>query len=476
MRKLLLLIALYIAHFSFGQNYLPFNQNNPKRFVNPLNSADNDFFFYPIETFVSGDTTTYRQYLRQSVEVVDVSGTQCEGWGGMIQPTADTTWLGRRFSYNNLTEELTLFNALSNSLLFDFGINLGDSSEFYQSANEHYFIRYDALNQELILDSLDWVKLFSVWKFDDLNNPLTSSLNGFEIKLGENLGLVSFIDCNNFPSAELGLQLMGQLNPTIGYYQMTCDEIFPWVPGDTLEVRGHHTNGEFQPYTLSHKLITIQNRVETSDSVWIFLNIDEQVNHYPEGLPLSSYPDTFNISYSNPIVFRKGDNIIAQPHNMKSLFVNTYFNDSIDHCGIRGRTGFSGQFELYCDSCDCFIPYDGFGSSVISEEYLEGLGLSQIVVQEYGPFPGPNGAMLIYSNVGGEQCGTYAALGIEELELNKNVHLVKIVDSIGRETEDKANELLFYIYSNGIAEKVFMDRGGIKGRQADGLTDLITSI
>lgn len=45
-------------------------------------------------------------------------------------------------------------------------------------------------------------------------------------------------------------------------------------------------------------------------------------------------------------------------------------------------------------------------------------------------------------------------VGIIELS-NQEKILIKIVDSMGRETEDKPNTLLFYIYSDGTTEKVF---------------------
>ena len=47
-----------------------------------------------------------------------------------------------------------------------------------------------------------------------------------------------------------------------------------------------------------------------------------------------------------------------------------------------------------------------------------------------------------------------AFVGIEELS-PMSKELVKIVDITGREVENKPNTLLFYIYSDGTAEKVY---------------------
>jgi hypothetical protein len=48
----------------------------------------------------------------------------------------------------------------------------------------------------------------------------------------------------------------------------------------------------------------------------------------------------------------------------------------------------------------------------------------------------------------------YSSLGFNELSLNEQKSIVRIVDLMGRETEDKPNTLLIYIYSDGTTEKV----------------------
>jgi hypothetical protein len=52
------------------------------------------------------------------------------------------------------------------------------------------------------------------------------------------------------------------------------------------------------------------------------------------------------------------------------------------------------------------------------------------------------------------QCNYACTWGLEEL-YSGEIELLKIVDLMGRETEDKPNTLLIYIYSDGTAEKVF---------------------
>jgi hypothetical protein len=52
------------------------------------------------------------------------------------------------------------------------------------------------------------------------------------------------------------------------------------------------------------------------------------------------------------------------------------------------------------------------------------------------------------------QCQPTCIWGVEELT-SKHAELIKIADQMGRETEDKPNTLLLYIFSDGTTKKVF---------------------
>jgi hypothetical protein len=328
---------------------------------------------------------------------------------------------------------------------------LGDSTLFYSATDQHYYVRYDSFGQEMVIDSLEWVKTFSIHKYNDLDELSASPLNDFQLRLSENLGLASFINCIDFPTVEQGYVLQGQLNPTIGYYQLTYDEVFPWTPGDTIETRGYNSNSSWGVYTVSHTLFTIESRIETSDSVWIYLNIENQIDNYPSGNP-PFYPPPFNISYPNPIIFQKGKNISEKPHNLNLGIA--YLNDSTDNCGYRKRFMEAGSFNFYCDSCHCLIPYDGFGSSISTSEYQEGLGQVYVNSIPYGSVFTSTYASLIYSNIGGEMCGDYVPLALDEMILHKERKLIKITDLTGREMKQQSNMLQIFIYDDGSIEKI----------------------
>ncbi|MDZ4752577.1 MAG: hypothetical protein SGI87_13240 [Flavobacteriales bacterium] len=137
-RALILVHILLNLQVSFGQDFTPFNPDQAKRFQNSNNPEDNEYFFYPIQTISIGDTTHFVQYMKMTSYFVDVTDNYCQGWGGSEVPAADTSWLGRQFWWNGTTNELGIHNAINEPMVFNFNIDMGDSSKFYETNKAHY--------------------------------------------------------------------------------------------------------------------------------------------------------------------------------------------------------------------------------------------------------------------------------------------------------------------------------------------------
>lgn len=443
MKIALLSLLIFMTFSIFGQNYLPLN--TPKRFQNSTSATDNNYYFYPVDTLTAVDTITYVQYLKIGSSTISMQPNMCSGvWGDPnFVEAADTTWLGRHVNYKTTSKELMIQNKLGESLNFDFSLALGDSAAFYQSASEEYYLKYDEINEEITYGVTDSVKTYLILKYDLLGNPMPSALNNFEVKLGKNLGLLSLVDCNNFPAMEIGVELMGQLYPTIGTYNMTYDEAYPWVPGDSLEIKGT------QPFLITYKLITISDRVETTDSVWIYLNFDGDLTGY-------------SIDYPNVIAYKKGTNISTKPNNSWSEGYLS-INDTDNMCGIRKRYHKAPTTQYYCDSCNCFPDLDAFGSLFFTETYLAGLGQTYRKSEYFGSSGSATMGTLIYSNVGGVVCGTPVALGTDEKYLNVAISPNPVLDEIKVETSfeissievvNSAGIIQLKIQSNGFNDSI----------------------
>jgi hypothetical protein len=413
---LTLIVLLCSVLSGFAQSYTPFNIDQIKRFQAADNAADNEYYYFPIQMLEYEDSIEIFQYMSSYTNYTDISGQYCEGWGGGFVPQADTSWLGRSFHWNNSTQKLQLKNRWNEIISFDFNTPLGDSTIFYEANNETFYLRFDDVVELNILGNISTIKVYSIHKFDNLGNPLPSELNEFQIKLSEEYGLVSFLNCRDFPQTEKGLELVGSENPSLGYYQITYGELFPWQPGDTLEYIGTNPGPLNGTGSLSQKIYTIEERIETTDSVWIYLNVTEQISTFPEGFEWSG--PAYNIGYSNPIVFAKEKSFRNFPNHMTSYDGYTYSYDSVEYCSEMSKRFIqTGEFVNYCDSCFCFAPYDGFGNSYSIENYTERVGQTYKSTLSYGPFGGGSPvAQLQYSNVGGNSCGTFIPVFIEEVD------------------------------------------------------------
>ncbi|MDX2360972.1 MAG: hypothetical protein QNK23_09210 [Crocinitomicaceae bacterium] len=77
---------------------------------------------------------------------------------------------------------------------------------------------------------------------------------------------------------------------------------------------------------------------------------------------------------------------------------------------------------------------------------------SLTIVDTINNYPGSNHE---YSYHYIDDVSIVSTIGIEENQSSSKNELIKIIDTLGRETEDKPNTLLIYIYSDGTIEKVF---------------------
>ena len=375
-------------------------------------------------------------------------------WTGNYHIIPDTTWLGHNITYDYVNQKLIANPSVGwYPITFDFKTETNDSTIFYSDLDYDYYLKAEKFTSEIVLDSLDSVKTFSIWKYDKSDNLISSPLNGFEIKLGEKYGLYSFIECNKFPEKEEGYTLVGQTNPSIGSYQLTYDMLYPWNVGDKLQFEGTARDYATSDHasTYQRKLITITDRIETKDSVWIYWNEKIQLTTSLGYIT----PKATNITFDNPIKFKKGDLITDFPNNSTFGSITTTY-ETIDNCGDRKGITQHNEFLSYCPDCNCFVAIDGHGSSDYQIGYTEGLGIKWKRTNAYNPYIGlSTSSTLIWSSIGGEECGTYSTVNTEEIDLNQSKTLIKIIDITGRETSPQKNRILLYIFDNGTVEKIY---------------------
>lgn len=443
------IVLLLLASMSIAQNYAPFSETSSKRFFEAGNTSENDFFFHATSSSISGDSTIFNQYYtKQNDGIPGEMPNGCIFWGGTTDERLDTTWLGNQLNWNSTTHELLLQNEAGQAIVFDFNLDLGSSGMFYTNGTTNYFIEHTATNLENFLGVSDSVQVYTINAFDIGGSQVSSALNNFEIRLSKNHGLISFINCYEFPALEQGMEIQGQTNPLLGSYQLTFNDSYPWQAGDVLQY--YNYSSPQQPYTkYTYHTMNVTDRTETADSVFIsFTNLVQDLPYI--GPPVPSYTVS-----QDQIRFKKNTPIWIQPWN-KAITegVMNYLGKAATEeynveCSTNRQFVTRESFTLYCDSCRCFGQADGFGSSIESRFYTENLGIFRQSAMSYGSATPGVVAELVYWNVNGEECGTFwnsqdelfqfeisiapnPTKDVVKIESDQQIETIRVLDLSGR--------------------------------------------
>ena len=405
MKQVLAVLILTCSFFGNAQNYQPFNETSSKRFFHSNDPSDNDYFFHVDSSSIVGDSLIFNQYhpLSNSGPMgIDPSG--CSFWGGSTGEVLDTSWLGNQLKWNSVTLELIAENESNELLTFDFGLAIGNSAPFYSDGVNVYSIEHTSTILESFLGVSDSVQVFTTSVTDGGGTPIPSPLSSFEIKLSKNFGLTSFINIYDFPVIQHGLEMRGQTTPSLGNYQLTYDECYPWQVNDVLQYSTYRTEGiSGPPPNNAYQTVTVTDRIETADSVKLyFSSVIQELN---PGTPISLY-----VMSTAPVIFKKGTPISEIPWNKAQgdFKLKTAVEDSVDHCGYYDQFKTQEHFSTFCDSCLCYGNFDGFGQTIEQAQYVKDYGQFKKSFTGYGPINSiPQGsATLVYSNINGVECGT----------------------------------------------------------------------
>lgn len=128
---------------------------------------------------------------------------------------------------------------------------------------------------------------------------------------------------------------------------------------------------------------------------------------------------------------------MSYTHNLAQVYSNNIITDSSGWYSING--------SFIADSNYTFIMLGNFFSDVNTDTIIY-------------PITGPDKLSYYFIDdvcVSTDSLECFNTVGIKEFNYNKEKKIIRIVDVLGRETEDKSNILLIFIYSDGTTEKVF---------------------
>lgn len=413
MRNYLVIVIIFLSITVKAQNYQLFNAETKKVFKTTSELATTFSLVFD-SVIVNTSETVYYPY--KTVGDVEYVSDTCPVWGLYCYKQDMPSWLGSEVIYSG---EHYSFITNTGSLL-DMNFNLAplQAHIFYEDDLQRFSISRvspgaDTMN---ILGTIDSVQRYQISHTDLQGNFINSVLNTWEIVIGKQLELISFFRIDSFPQVLEPLILMGNESPDAGFYQLTNDRIFDYLPGDVIQWFDYF-NWPLYPELSYRNYFTDSfiERHETSDSL-IYKVIREIY-----------IPDSSSLTVDTTWLKYRKDEVIA---NIPFEWIGTEIIREgslqvMDYCGLNLWTFnyWDGDLE-YCSEENSWCYFDEFGFTSTSKAYVEGIGLYEYHSGVHGPPTNTSsGSGINYFSKQGVECGE-KVVGIDDHPIESNMLII----------------------------------------------------
>ena len=279
MKRLTFFLFLFGFQFSFAQNWQLFYEGEEflfeeisDTFLVPnkdlLHHAD-QILGYRSKLIFSEDWTSYYRFQNEVVNNFDTI-YNCEvlkgkAFLGDVMCTLNGTNKGHHychFGHNSAKASKGFFfytDLKKDSLMRMY--NLSDTT-FIVCKNMGVFY-------EDVLSVKDSVRVFQLFVYDSLGNllsgfPIAKNINGFEIKLSKNYGLVQTLNFRDFPHRIQKLKIMGTSKDKLGFQNFSEKNMYDYKVGDVFHKQRSAVS---MPYAITELWAdTVISKVFNSDS------------------------------------------------------------------------------------------------------------------------------------------------------------------------------------------------------------------
>lgn len=403
MKPLLSIILFFLSLLATGQNFQLFNMNTYKVF----RTLDEPLKTYSLvfdSVIIQSSGTVYYPY--KTVGDISYESDTCPVWGSYCYHQDLPSWLGSEVQSTG--DDYSFITNTGSSLNMNFNLAPIQAHIFYEDGLQRFSISRvssgaDTMN---ILGTIDSVQRYQISHTDLQGNFINSKLNTWEIVIGKELGLVSFFRIDSFPQVLEPLVLMGSESPDAGFYQLTNDRIYDYLPGDIIQTYVFYHNPLYQELSWTNYITdSFIERIETADS--LKYKVIREI-YIPDSSSLTV--DTARLNYRKDVVIADipFDWIGTEVIRKGSLQV-------MDYCGLNLWTFQSWDGHLlYCSDENSWCEFDEFGFSSTSMVYVEGIGLYEYHTGVVGPPTNPfSGSGINYFYKQGVECGE-RVVGIDE--------------------------------------------------------------
>lgn len=390
--RFLFTISFVILSLEYSsQNYQLINSSKEVHFgVNPILSLRID----SISSF--GTDTTFCNH---KVLKIDYSNYPCEGF------ISDTSWIG-----NGITAQVNgdyVFRNLQNeSILIKSTAILNDSWTLYTFSNGDYIeAKVTSITQQLVLGIQDSVKIITLRAKDNTNTNIVHDVNGKEIKLAKNTGIITLFAFRDFPSNVALYSIVGSSNPDNGTVNLKAENIFDYTIGDEFHYQEDYQQPFSWYFTFYRRLLKVLGKT-------VSVNLDT-INYTYERCQMkinnTSFtvynPDTTyifdTISYS--VILSQWNllnKLTSEPNTETAIFFggfSGYLNFNISSYNFRRQKEVVAFWQANSDTC-----WEGMidGPSRVYS-YIDGLGGGF-----YDDYNNNNRFIVVYYKKGTEIWGT----------------------------------------------------------------------
>ncbi|HAH59570.1 MAG TPA: hypothetical protein DCL86_15615 [Bacteroidales bacterium] len=405
MKKFLILVFAISSLWTTAQNYSLFNSVSKKVFTE-FPKADSTYSLSFDSVRTAGIDSVYYPYY--GVEDYYFTSENCEFWGPPdCHPQIKPIWIGQKIIADNAAN-YWFFNNQGDTLNFDFGMQTGGNSQFYEDAFQRFEIFSEAIDTMSVLGLVDSVKIYRILHTDLQGNTINSALNNQAIIVGKNFGLVRLFQVDQFPEVLNPLAILGNFSPEAGLYKLTNAMIYDHQPGDEIQYQKIFYSYNTPPYDHYNRFIkyVYVDRQDTQDSIIYLVN-----------RTVFDMGETNEITTTLYLKYARNGFIAELPYDKfyPDYTLNHRYLKLVDYCGVPMWTySVKPEYLAYCLEDNCWGPFDIPGPPPIEEiRYVAGLGL---YIDEsfigYPPYAYTNSEKVTYFKKNGIACGEEVIVGI----------------------------------------------------------------
>ncbi len=422
-----MLFLLFLTTSAISQDYKVVNNHLPAMYS--ITPSFQDDLFKAFETdsveIIGPDSLFYT--------FAAIRDTTEPGWGICLDSEAGSIMGRKILQQNNRT---VLFNYRQDSIFISRNSIPGKSWHYYNFSNGDYI---EAAHQQTegmdILGTSDSVKVIVLIRKDADGNVMEDNINGKEILLSRNYGLVQTFDNYLFPDQLLACRIVGFTNPTTGLANLEAKGVYDFNVGDEFHFKTEDIFETYDQEDSVYKIISgdiiqkiryVTGRADYADSVVYHYSECSKIVQYTGGVPDTSYKTE---TVAETIIF----------DSIRPGILNAYPDQKIrfDDLGTYYRIGFWQPIQYngfptkiivdhaYMDADSCVI-HSVFDPCCYSELYIKSCG---------GPYfnwsdwtGNVDKAELVYFNKNGIEWGEPVAKDCDDLLSDINGQSVQNAD------------------------------------------------